>query len=156
MADRPLRPANHRRLGRPLPHQQANGTQTHPPAINLSTRRFYPVLAPVSKSCPRLKGRSSTRYSPVRHCTRHRSDFLVRLACIRHAASVRSEPGSNSQVLILCFTLLINVHLSAQTHSDRNRLSVCSDSLFKELAFSSCKPYNASSSHDYCQYFYFK
>jgi len=80
---------------------EENHWQTHPPAINLSTRRFYPVLAPVSKSCPRLKGRSSTRYSPVRHCTRHRSDFLVRLACIRHAASVRSEPGSNSQVLIL-------------------------------------------------------
>jgi hypothetical protein len=39
---------------------------------------------------------------------------------------------------------------------DRNRLSVCSDSLFKELAFSSCKPYNASSSLDDCQYFYFK
>ena len=37
----------------------------------------------------------------MRHSTRHRSDFLVRLACIRHAASVRSEPGSNSQVLIL-------------------------------------------------------
>ena len=27
MADRPLRPATHRRLGRPLPHQQANETQ---------------------------------------------------------------------------------------------------------------------------------
>jgi len=40
-------------------------------------------------------------------------------------------------------------------HPDRNRLSVCSDSLFKELAFSSCKPYNASSSLNYCQYFYF-
>ena len=39
-------------------------------------------------------------------------------------------------------------------HTDRNRLSVCSDSLFKELAFSSCKPYNASSSLYYCQYFY--
>ena len=26
--------------------------------------------------------------------------FLVRLACVRHAASVCSEPGSNSQVLI--------------------------------------------------------
>ncbi|SVD12018.1 uncharacterized protein METZ01_LOCUS364872, partial [marine metagenome] len=101
VTDRPLRPANHRRLGRLLPHQQANGTQTRPPALKLSTRRFYPVLALVSKSCPRLKGRSSTRYSPVRHSTRHRSDFLVRLACIRHAASVRSEPGSNSQVLIL-------------------------------------------------------
>ncbi|SVB65832.1 uncharacterized protein METZ01_LOCUS218686, partial [marine metagenome] len=40
--------------------------------------------------------------------------------------------------------------------ADRNRLSVCSDSLFKELAFNSCKPYNASSSLYYCQYFYFK
>ena len=28
-------------------------------------------------------------------------DFLVRLACVRHAASVRSEPGSNSNVLIV-------------------------------------------------------
>ena len=27
--------------------------------------------------------------------------FLVRLACVRHAASVCSEPGSNSPVLIL-------------------------------------------------------
>ncbi len=25
-------------------------------------------------------------------------EFLVRLACVRHAASVRSEPGSNSPV----------------------------------------------------------
>ena len=123
VADRPLRPANHRRLGRPLPHQQANGTQTHPPAINLSTRRFYPVLAPVSKSCPRLKGRSSTRYSPVRHCTRHRSDFLVRLACIRHAASVRSEPGSNSQVLILL--LLIDSFLIIKTRKAQARSSSC-------------------------------
>ena len=29
------------------------------------------------------------------------ADFLVRLACVRHAASVSSEPGSNSPVLIL-------------------------------------------------------
>ena len=27
-------------------------------------------------------------------------DFLVRLACVKHAASVRSEPGSNSRVEI--------------------------------------------------------
>ena len=31
----------------------------------------YPVLAPVSRSCPEPKGRLSTRYSPVRHFTRH-------------------------------------------------------------------------------------
>ena len=43
----------------------------------------------------------STRYSPVRHFNHFRRSFLVRLACVKHAASVRSEPGSNSQVLIL-------------------------------------------------------
>ena len=32
MADRPLRPATHRRLGRPLPHQLANGPRAHPDA----------------------------------------------------------------------------------------------------------------------------
>ena len=36
------------------------------------------------------------------------ADFLVRLACVRHAASVCSEPGSNSPVLIL---LEIALHL---------------------------------------------
>ncbi len=33
VADRPLRPANHRSLGRPLPYQQANGTRAHPQTI---------------------------------------------------------------------------------------------------------------------------
>src|SRR5207253_4395742 len=32
VADRPLRPATHRRLGRPLPHQQANAPRAHPNA----------------------------------------------------------------------------------------------------------------------------
>ncbi len=35
-------------------------------------------------------------YSPAE------ASFLVRLACVKHAASVRSEPGSNSQVLSPC------------------------------------------------------
>src|SRR4030067_115644 len=30
---------------------------------------YYPVLAPLSRSYPQLKGRLPTRYSPVRHCT---------------------------------------------------------------------------------------
>ena len=33
--------------------------------------------------------------------------FTVRLACIRPAASVRSEPGSNSQVELTLTTLLV-------------------------------------------------
>ena len=43
----------------------------------------------------RTIGQVPTRYSPVRHSW---PKPRVRLACVRHAASVRSEPGSNSQV----------------------------------------------------------
>ncbi len=62
----------------------------------------YAVLARVSPGYPPLEGRLPTCYSPVRHFTqadvlRH-PPFLVRLACVRHAASVDSEPGSNSRL----------------------------------------------------------
>ena len=62
------------------------------------TRRYYAVLASVSRSYPPLKGRLVTCYSPVRHFTHGLLHFLVRLACVRHAASVDSEPGSNSHL----------------------------------------------------------
>ena len=58
---------------------------------------YYAVLAIVSNSYPPLPGRLPTRYSPVRNSSREASSsFSVLLACIRHAASVRPEPGSNS------------------------------------------------------------
>ncbi len=61
----------------------------------------YTVLAPVSKCYPLLMGRLPTCYSPVRHSSfsggaSSGGKRSVRLACIRHAASVRPEPGSNS------------------------------------------------------------
>ena len=57
----------------------------------------YSVLSAISSGYPHLKGRLPTRYSPVRHSRKEASFFLaVRLACLRRAASVRSEPGSNS------------------------------------------------------------
>ena len=77
----------------------------------------YLLLPPVSRSFGSPKGRSLTRYSPVRHfLPLTKSDrLLVRLACVRRAASVRPEPGSNSLnrclfvfrnwVLWLCFYL---------------------------------------------------
>ena len=34
----------------------------------------------------------------MRRCTKSRRTVLARLACVKHAASVRSEPGSNSPV----------------------------------------------------------
>src|SRR5262249_48040994 len=108
VAGRPLRPATRHRLGRPLPHQLADRPRAPPRAVALSSflsspslaaREPYPVLALLSKGYPGLRDRSPTCYSPVRHSVpqrvtppRHR----VRLACVKYAASVRSEPGSNS------------------------------------------------------------
>ena len=72
MAGHPLRPATRRRLGEPLPHQQADRPRVHPQPKNLSTTRpcgqqSYPVLDPVSRAYPRVRGRLLTCYSPVRH-----------------------------------------------------------------------------------------
>ena len=58
----------------------------------------HAVLAFLSERYPPLEGRSPTCYSPVCHSTYGLLHFRVRLACVRHAASVDSEPGSNSQV----------------------------------------------------------
>ena len=60
----------------------------------------YSVLSPLSRGYPPPGGRLPTCSSPFRHY--HQiilANFLdpVRLACLIHAASVRSEPESNSQ-----------------------------------------------------------
>jgi hypothetical protein len=60
--------------------------------------RAYAVLAPVSQGYSPPEGRLPTCYSPVRHFTHPFPDFLVRLACVKRAASVDSEPGSNSRL----------------------------------------------------------
>src|SRR5690348_50305 len=57
--------------------------------------RSYSVLDPVSQAYPKVQGRSPTCYSPVRHSSTPKG-LSVRLACVKHAASVRPEPGSNS------------------------------------------------------------
>ena len=99
MAVQPLSPATHHRLGRPLPYQLANAPQA-PRKVDHSFKQLimrfvlsYPVLSIVSNGYPRLYGRLPTCYSPVRHGT---PKCTIRLACIRHAASVNPEPGSNS------------------------------------------------------------
>ena len=63
-------------------------------------------LFSVSRAYSRCAGRFPTCYSPVRHSlvihrqlgasTINQLGQCVRLACIRHAASVHPEPGSNS------------------------------------------------------------
>ena len=96
-----------RRLGRPLPCQLANPTRVHliPPeffTLYHAVPCAYAVLAAISNCYPPVWGRLPTRYSPVRHSVTR--DFIrricprcfVRLACVKHAASVHPEPGSNS------------------------------------------------------------
>src|SRR4030095_3644446 len=78
--------------------------------------------APVSRCYPPLRGRLSTCYSPVRRFTQVFLPFLARLACVRHAASVDSEPGSNSQVnlqfdLSTLMTELLKIHQRLRTLS---------------------------------------
>ena len=113
MAVHPLRPATDRRLGGPLPHQLANQTRVHLTPINLfrldhAILSGYAVLAVISNCYPPVWGRLPTRYSPVRHSVtfkstrRSQQKCFVRLACVKHAASVHPEPGSNSHVKILC------------------------------------------------------
>ena len=89
VAGHPLRPATHRCLGRPLPHQLANGTRTHLQVIACKQRPSflptiksgaYSVLATVSSRYPHLEGRLSTRYSPVRHFTH--PEGLSRSTCM--------------------------------------------------------------------------
>ena len=66
------------------------------------THKPHPVLIPVSRGYPRLWGKLPTCYSPVCHWNNFRfnrsiiRNISVRLACLKRAASVRSEPGSNS------------------------------------------------------------
>ena len=110
MADHPLRPATDRALVglyptnqliryRPLKQRKAKWS----PAFFL---RKYAVLANLSISYPPLLG--TFRYITHPFATRHpRSKLLcaaVRLACVKHAASVQSEPGSNSYVQSLTYS----------------------------------------------------
>ena len=58
------------------------------------------VLVHLSAGYPPLWDRLPTRYSAVRHSPANRG---VRLACVRRAASVRPEPGSNPHQIDFAF-----------------------------------------------------
>src|SRR5206468_3895196 len=102
-----LRPTTDHCLGEPLPHQQANRARAPPTA---SLRTLSPAAEATGISCgisPPFGGLSPS-VGQVTHVLLTRApcaDFLycyrklrTRLACVKHAASVRSEPGSNSRL----------------------------------------------------------
>jgi hypothetical protein len=80
-----------------LARQAPKGPRLWPPCrMTLWSHRVLPA---VSRSYPRAKGTLPMHYSPFRRSTslHKQACFSVRarLACLIHAASVRSEPGSN-------------------------------------------------------------
>ena len=112
-----------RRLGRPLPHQLPNPTRADPPPINLSPKgriRHYPQFP---EAIPEKRARS--------HALLTRPPLILlcaRLACVRPAASVRSEPGSNSQVeTAKAVSLTSNLRTSVSSIAEQDQsLSMCS------------------------------
>ena len=82
---------------------------------------YYGVLIHVSMGYSPLKGRLYTRYAPVRHSSSGAStNVTVRLACIRPAASVHPEPGSNSSSLNLKYIQQLLKKLLSMTFSSLN------------------------------------
>ncbi len=85
-----------RRLGRPLPHQLANPTRANPKAINLSPLGHIRYCSQFPGNIPYLWACSHALLTRLPLPLRG-----VRLACVKPAASVRSEPESNSQVELI-------------------------------------------------------
>ena len=111
VGDRPLRSPTHRGLGGPSPRLPSNGTHARPrPPLGFILRRmpshgtmaYYPAFPPAIRlsgvGCIRVAHPCATLKAPE-------GAYPVRLACIRPAASVHPEPGSNSS-LYYCSTYL--------------------------------------------------
>ena len=65
---------------------------------------YYEVLIQISLGYPSVKGRLHTRYAPVRRSLLPKK-HTPRLACVKPAASVHPEPGSNSSSYVVENTL---------------------------------------------------
>ena len=131
MADRPLRPATHRSLGRPLPHQQANGPRAHPvaeaeasfpprgtsgispgfPGLSLSTGQMTHVLLTRSRLCPWPKPGSSLHLhvlsTPPAFVLSQDQTLRERPACSwkrrRHCRQPAPEGTSRSQRAVMAW-----------------------------------------------------
>ena len=67
---------------------------------------MYAGLASLSEGCPPVEGRLHTCYSPVRQSPARSASTppaALRLACVKPAASVHPEPGSNSPLLVILY-----------------------------------------------------
>ena len=132
VGDRPLRSPSHRSLGGPSPRQQANGTHARPRPHRCfiprrmpsrGTMAYYPAFPPAI----RLRGVGCIRVAhPCATLKAPEGALPVRLACIRPAASVHPEPGSNSSLyycLASVFTLNLGFRLDTRPWFPKGPLS---------------------------------
>ena len=129
MADHPLRPATDRRLGKPLPHQLANRTSAAPQARGRCRSpaflsRAYAVLAYLSIGYPPLQDTFRCVTHPFATRRQGCPRVTVRLACVKHAASVQSEPGSNSSVQSIKTRINLRNLPPALTEPEANPITV--------------------------------
>ena len=85
-------------IGRePIPHQKHPKAQSfpHPPCSRHRISRISHTFMRLSRRRGQVTHVLLTR-SPLIHTHQKGRRFTVRLACVKHAASVRPEPGSNS------------------------------------------------------------
>ena len=85
-------------IGRePIPHQKHPKAQSfpHPPCSRHRISRISHTFMRLSRRRGQVTHVLLTR-SPLIHTHHKGRRFTVRLACVKHAASVRPEPGSNS------------------------------------------------------------
>ena len=147
MAGQPLSPATRRRLGRPLPYQLADGTWAAPrPAGPDRGRDPHPLTTDscihtslvVSSSITPPFGGLSSCLGYVTHALLTLSPrysypegyFRARLAWVSHAASVRSEPGSNPSLEIS-----YNTHLCRCMLFSAKVFDLCTETPFDTKGF---------------------
>ena len=144
MAVRPLRPATDRRFGRPLPCQLANQTRVHlTPSRLFHTKTCvfvrlcgitssFPLLSP----CVRQVAHALLTRPPLSYLTsiseKTSIKYFVRLACVKHAASVHPEPGSNSLNKVFLFPQCLKTSFPSFRLSVSKQQSL---SAINELAF---------------------
>src|SRR3979490_3651041 len=110
-ADRPHRPATHRSLGEPLPHQQANGPRAH---LDAEAEASFP-LAGTSGISPSFLGLSRS------------SRQVTHVLLTRSRLCPRASPGSSLHLHVLspppAFVLSQDQTLREELHTPRRALS---------------------------------
>ena len=105
MGDLPLRTPTDRRLGGPLPRQQANQTHPHPipqnpfvifKCLSMTAYGINPPFDGLSRGMGQVGYALLTRAPVVILEEQALPDVTPRLACVKPVASVHPEPGSNS------------------------------------------------------------